>query len=164
MKNEATSEVAIRDATVGDVESIVDFNYRLAAESEDKTLDRDLLRKGVQRGFSRTELCRYFIAEVDGKPAGMTMLTYELTDWQDGVIWWLQSVYVYPQYRKRGVFRTIFQHIEGLGRSDPDARTLCLYVKTHNLGALKTYKSMGMVDGNYEVLEYELSESAGRTS
>jgi GNAT superfamily N-acetyltransferase len=149
----------VRDATTNDVEYIVDFNCRLAVESEDKTLDRDLLAKGVHRGFRRPELCRYFIAEVDGEPAGMTMLTYELTDWQDGVVWWLQSVYVYPRHRERGVFRAIFQHIEKLAQSDPDARALNLYVKSNNLGALKTYQAMGMVDGNYEVLEYGLSDT-----
>jgi ribosomal protein S18 acetylase RimI-like enzyme len=156
------SGVVIRDATTGDIEYIVDFNYRLAVESENKILDRGVLTEGVHRGFGRPELCRYFVAEVDGNPAGMTMVTYELTDWQDGVIWWLQSVYVYPQYRRHGVFRTIFRHVEKLAQSDPDARALNLYVKSDNDRALKTYQAMGMVDGKYEVLEYELPDTATR--
>ena len=156
MSSQPGSGVVVRDATVEDVESIVDFNYRLAAESERKILDRDVLTSGVRRGFGHPELCRYFIAEVNGDPAGMTMLTYELTDWQDGVIWWLQSVFVRPRYRKSGVFRSVYDHIKALALASPDARALALYVKRYNQRAIETYKAMGMVDGDYDVMEYDL--------
>ncbi len=160
MTDRSPSRVTVRDAKIEDLEYIVDFNHRLAAESEDKILDREVLAAGVRRGFEHRELCRYFIAEVAGQPAGMTMLTYELTDWQDGVIWWLQSVYVHPQYRRLGVFREIFSHVKKLALNHPDARALALYCKKDNHRALKTYESMGMVNGNYEVLEYEWSAEA----
>lgn len=148
--------VVIRDATPEDTAHIVDFNYRLAAESESKILDREVLTRGVRRGFSCPELCRYFIAEVGGDPAGMTMVTYELTDWRDGVIWWLQSIFVRPRYRRHGVFRAIYDHIKELAIADPDARTLALYVKKYNRRAIDTYKAMGMTDGDYYVMEYKI--------
>ena len=151
-----TGFVVVRDATADDAESIVDFNYRLAAESERKILDREVLSRGVGRGFDHPGLCRYFIAEVDGEPAGMTMLTYELTDWKDGVIWWLQSVFVRPRFRKSGVFRAIFAHIKTLAQTDPDARALALYVKRYNQRAIEVYTAVGMNDGNYHVMEYDV--------
>jgi GNAT superfamily N-acetyltransferase len=145
----------VRDATESDIDFIVDCNCRLGIETEDKTLDRDLLTTGVRRGFSHPELCRYFIAEVDGRPAGMTMLTYELTDWRDGVIWWLQSVYVLEDFRNLGVFRIVYHHIETLAKRSPDARALRLYVRSDNERARKTYEAMGMTHAGYEVFEQE---------
>jgi GNAT superfamily N-acetyltransferase len=148
--------VVVRDATAEDTEHIVDFNHRLAAESERKILDREILARGVRRGFDHPELCRYFIAEVDGEPAGMTMLTYELTDWKDGVIWWLQSVFVRPRFRKSGVFRAIYAHIRALAQASPDARALALYVKRYNQRAVEVYKAVGMSDGDYDVMECDI--------
>ena len=156
MTSPSDFSVVVRDATPDDVDHIVDFNYRLAAESESKILDREVLTRGVHRGFSRPELCRYFIAEVNGEPAGMTMLTYELTDWRDGVIWWLQSVFVRPRYRRYGVFRAIYDHIKALALAGPETRALALYVKRYNQRAVDTYKALGMTDGDYYVLEYEI--------
>jgi len=147
--------VAVRNAVAQDADFIVDCNIALAEESENKRLDREVLSRGVRRGFAQPGLARYFIAECDGERAGTTMLTYELTDWRDGVVWWLQSVYVLPAYRKRGVFRAIYRHIERLARQDPDARGLRLYVLEDNTRALRTYEAMGMSASGYLVYEHD---------
>lgn len=151
--------VVVRDATTRDIEHIADYNCRLAIETENKTLDRDTLVNGVTEGLRRPELCRYFMAEVDGNPAGTTMVTYEFTDWRKGVIWWLQSVYVPIEYRKRGVFTAIYRHIETLARNHPEVRALRLYVRSDNHRAIETYKAMGMVHAGYEVFETDWSEA-----
>ena len=146
-------EIVVRDATPDDSEFIADCNCRLAEESEHKTLDRLVLDSGIRRGMGNPAMCRYFVAEVNGRRAGMTMLTYELTDWRDGVIWWLQSVYVFEEFRHRGVFRALYDHIERLARRSPEVRGLRLYVRTDNERAVKTYRAMGMEPTGYEVLE-----------
>jgi len=158
-----SSSVVVRDATPSDVEIIVDFNCQLASETEDKILDRSLIARGVSGGLARPELCRYFVAEVDGHPAGTTMVTYELTDWRDGVIWWLQSVYVDQEFRRRGVFRALYDHIAGLARSTPEARGLRLYVKEDNARAQQTYQSMGMHSSGYLVFEHDWSQEGRDT-
>lgn len=151
----AQSSIRVRDAAADDADFIVDCNVALAEESEGKSLDRPVLAQGVRMGLARPGLARYFIAECDGRRVGTTMLTYELTDWRNGVLWWLQSVYVLPDFRQRGVFRAIYGHIERLAREDPEARGLRLYVLSENRRALRTYEAMGMSDSGYVVYEHD---------
>jgi ribosomal protein S18 acetylase RimI-like enzyme len=153
MNTSANPSIAVRDATMDDVEFMADCNRRLAVETEDKSLDREVLAAGIRRGLTTPALCRYFIAEVGGRPAGTTMLTYELTDWRDGIIWWLQSVYVLPEFRNIGVFQHVYSHIETLARRSPDVRALRLYVRGDNERAKRAYRAMGMASAGYEVLE-----------
>ena len=83
------------------------------------------------------------------------MITYEWSDWRNGVIWWIQSVYVFPEYRKQGVFRTLFKHIENLVRADPQVKALRLYVMQNNNTGQRTYHNLGMNDSGYIVFEKE---------
>ena len=154
-------DINVRDATVADIDAIVTYNQRLAEESEGKTLDPAVLAAGVRRGFNSPAMCRYFVAEADGRVVGTTMLTYELTDWRDGVIWWLQSVFIEPEHRRHGVFRAIYRHIEELARAHPDVRALRLYVHHDNARAMRTYESMGMEKAGYELYEHDWSGSVG---
>jgi GNAT superfamily N-acetyltransferase len=149
--------VTVRDATESDIDTIIRCNQRLAEETEGKQLDPAVISAGVRRGFGSPEMCRYFVAEVDGRVVGTTMLTYELTDWRDGVIWWLQSVFIEPEHRRHGVFRAIYRHIEALARDHPDVRGLRLYVHRSNARAMKTYESVGMEKAGYEVYEHDWS-------
>jgi len=151
--------VTVRDATPADIEAIVGYNQRLADETEGKALDPAVIGAGVRRGFACPEMCRYFVAEADGRVIGTTMLTYELTDWRDGVIWWLQSVFIEPEFRRHGVFRAIYRHIESLARRHPDVRGLRLYVHRDNARAMKTYEALGMDKAGYELYEHDWSGS-----
>jgi GNAT superfamily N-acetyltransferase len=150
-------KITIRDANELDLSVLVDFNRRLALESEGKVLDDPTLTAGVRRGLAHPELCRYFVAQADGRTVGSTMVTFELTDWRDGVLWWLQSVYVEPAARRHGVFRAIYRHIEAVARADRDVRGLRLYVHRLNQPAQKTYAAVGMSKAEYEVFEFDWS-------
>ena len=151
------STVTIRSARADDLTQIVDFNLRLAEESEGKKLDEAVLSKGVQRALASPEMCRYFMAEVSGEVAGQTMITFELTDWRDGVLWWLQSVYVRPEFRKIGALKALFRHIATLAKETPDVRGLRLYVEQGNSRAQRVYEQMGMQPGGYLVYEQDWS-------
>ncbi len=155
--SDSSPPVVVRDATPDDADFIVECNLRLAEESEHRRLDRAVLERGVRRGLASRELARYFVAEVDGRPVGTTMITYELTDWRCGVIWWLQSVFVVPEMRRRGVFRALYDHIARCARADADVRALRLYVHRANERALATYLALGMQRSGYEVLEHDWS-------
>jgi ribosomal protein S18 acetylase RimI-like enzyme len=143
----------VRDALPADAGHITRFNVALAQESEGKALDETVLRRGVERALARPALCRYFMAEIDREVVGQTMLTYEWSDWRDGVIWWIQSVYVLPEARRRGVFRALFDHIERLSRETPDVAALRLYVERDNERARRTYATLGMEQTGYLVYE-----------
>ena len=149
--------IKIRDAHPADAALIADFNARLAWESEGKRLDPDVIARGVSYALQKPELCRYFLAEIEGQVVGQTMITYELTDWRAGILWWIQSVYVVPEFRRGGVFRALFEHIHALAKRTDDVRGLRLYVEQHNAKALATYQRLGMTPTGH--LLYELDWS-----
>lgn len=154
-----STSITIRSARPDDLPLIVEFNLRLAEESEGKKLDGNVLRSGVQRALDSPQMCRYFMAEINGEVAGQTMITLELTDWRDGVLWWLQSVYVRPEFRKLGVFKALFQHIAALARQTQHVRGLRLYVEQGNARAQRVYEQMGMQPGGYIVYEQDWSRT-----
>jgi len=153
--------IHIRDALPGDAAVIADFNGRLAWASEAKRLDPAVIGRGVQLALEKPELCRYFLAEVEGRIAGQTMITYEWSDWRAGVFWWIQSVYVVAEYRQRGVFRALFQHIRELAKSTPEVCGLRLYVEAHNAPALATYRRLGMTPTGHLLYEIDWTEAIG---
>ena len=143
----------VRRATPADTELIVDFNRLLARESEGKELDPDLLRAGVAAGLADPAKALYFVAEEAGTVVGQMMITTEWSDWRNGWFWWIQSVYVRPEARQRGVFRALYEHVGQLARTDPTVIGLRLYVDRENHAAQQTYQRLGMEWTNYLVLE-----------
>ena len=145
--------VQIRDANAGDHAAIVEFSLRLAAETEGKTLDLDVLGAGVATALAEPERLRFWVAELDGRVVGQAAITREWSDWRNGWIWWLQSVYVAADARGQGVFRHIYGHIRRVARSEPDVLGLRLYVEEANLAAQATYRALGINPGGYHVYE-----------
>ena len=145
-------DILIRNAEATDWATIAEFNRALAAETEDKELDWDILVAGVRRLLDDTAKGRYFIAEVEGRIVGTTMITYEWSDWRDGWIWWIQSVYVHPDFRGQKVFSRLYRHIETLAEAEA-VRAVRLYVLTSNERARATYLKLGMHESGYTVLE-----------
>lgn len=152
-----TAELSIRDAKLDDLPTIVDFNSRLAWETEHKRLDPETIRRGVERALTKPELCRYFVAESAGEVVGQAMVTFELTDWRDGVLWWFQSVYVRDTHRGQGVFRALFDHILSLAQANPDVRGLRLYVEGDNSRAQRVYEQLAMRPSGHVVYERDWS-------
>jgi GNAT superfamily N-acetyltransferase len=151
--------VVVRDAQPRDHAVIVDFNARLAAESEGKQLDPALLARGVARALAEPDRLRYWVAEardVTGgarSVVGQAAVTREWSDWRNGWIWWFQSVYVHPDYRRRGVFRALHEQIRSAARAAGDVIGLRLYVENDNIKAQRTYEALGLEPGGYQVLE-----------
>ena len=145
--------VAIRRATSCDLDVVVDFNRRLAEESEGKVLDVAVLTAGVVQALADPQKALYFLAEDAGRVVGQTMITTEWSDWRNGWFWWIQSVYVRPEARRRGIFRALFEHISKAARQDSSVIGLRLYVDHQNHAAQETYRSMGMIEAGYFVLE-----------
>jgi len=156
--SEANGTIEVREATVEDVDTIAQFNSNMALETEGKQLDATVLRSGVERGLGRPDLCRFFVAEHSGKPVGQAMITYELSEWRDGMFWWFQSVYVHAEYRRRGIFRALYHHIESLAKDTPDVCGLRLYVEKSNQRAMDVYGRLGMDDAGYTVYESDWSK------
>jgi GNAT superfamily N-acetyltransferase len=146
--------VLVRDARPDDRAAIVEFNARLALETESKALDRDVLDRGVAAALADPDRLRYWVAEAPGgRVVGQAAVTREWSDWRNGWLWWFQSVYVAPDHRGRGVFRALFGHIRRDARGRPDVIGLRLYVESENLDAQRTYRAVGMRPGGYLVFE-----------
>lgn len=129
------------------------FNERLAVETEDKTLDPDVLRRGVRQALVDVRRARYFVAEIGERVVGQLMLTMEWSDWRNGDIWWLQSVYVHADHRRTGIFRRLLEHVREEARLDPSVVGLRLYVEDGNEVARRTYGELGFRPGGYSVME-----------
>jgi len=154
----------IRDAVPADARLAARWNAAMALETEHKALDGDRVEAGVAAGIADPAAARYFIAMDDaavagretlGIPVGMLMLTREWSDWRNGEWWWIQSVYVPPEHRRRGIYAALHRHVEALARSTPGVVGLRLYVERGNARAQETYAALGMVDAGYAVFEQE---------
>jgi len=149
--------IQIRSATPDDFEVVTTYNIAMALETENKTLDPESAKSGAQAGLSDAARALYFIAEVDGKVAGQTMVTVEWSDWRNGFFWWIQSVYVDSSYRRRGVFRRLYDHIRDEAKNRGDVCGLRLYAHRGNNRAIDTYRKLGMIQTEYVMLEEEWS-------
>ena len=143
----------IRDATLADLEFIAAANLALAQETEGQVLDPVLLAPGVRAVLEEPGRGHYYLAEVDGRPVGQLMTTYEWSDWRNGVFLWIQSVYVLPEYRGSGAFRALFGNLLALARADSRICGIRLYVDRNNAQALQVYERFGMHRSNYDVME-----------
>ena len=143
----------VRRALPADAPTIVEFNRRLALETEGKTLDPAILSRGVAAGLADPHKARYFVAEEDGTVVGQLMMTTEWSDWRDGWMWWIQSVYVRADWRRRGVFRLLYEHVYASALHDPAVIGIRLYVEHDNHDAQQTYLKLGLERTGYLVLE-----------
>jgi len=149
----------VRRAAHSDVPTLIAFNAAMAWETENKTLDPTILRQGVEAIFDDLHKGAYFIAEVGSKIAGQLMITTEWSDWRNGTFWWIQSVYVAPEFRRRGVYRRLHDHIFKLARQDRGVCGLRLYVDKGNQPAKATYDDLGMKPTHYDFYEVDFSHS-----
>jgi ribosomal protein S18 acetylase RimI-like enzyme len=148
-------EISIRDATETDIEVLAEFNIAMALETEQKVLDPEVIRSGVRALFEDPQLGFYTLVMVDDQVAGSLMITTEWSDWRNGLFWWIQSVYVKPEFRRTGAFSLLYQHTRTQAADRPDVCGLRLYVEKENLRAQQTYLKMGMVETVYRLYEEE---------
>lgn len=145
--------LSIRRAGPADAAIVTEFNCLLAHESEGTTLDVAVVGPGVAAGLADPNKSVYFLAEEDGVAIGQIMFTTEWSDWRNGWFWWIQSVYVRPQARRRGIFRALFEHVHQAARADAEVIGLRLYVERENHIAQETYRRLGMDAAGYLVFE-----------
>ena len=154
-------QIKIRQATVSDAAVIAEFNRRLALETEGLRLDPAQVEAGVAALLRDRSKGIYYVAEAAGQVVGQLMITYEWSDWRNGNLWWIQSVYVKEEFRRAGVFRRLFEHLGAVAREQKDVRALRLYMHADNLRARQSYERLGMKDTRYQVYELELTREQG---
>ena len=155
-------DIVVREAVPNDGPIIAEFNSRMAVETEDRVLDSGLIGPGVAALIDDSTKGGYWLAEHDGVAIGQIMVTYEWSDWRNGMLWWIQSVYIAQENRRQGVFSTLYRHVESLARAADDVCGLRLYVENKNTRAQETYLALGMIRPGYQVMEIDFSKEKER--
>ena len=147
--------IRIREASTSDLDQIVGFQLNMAMETESLLLDKLVVEKGVSAVFEDHTKGTYFVADSNGMVVGSLLTTYEWSDWRNGRVLWIQSVYVLPDYRGQGIYKKLYKHIKSLVKShELDFRGIRLYVDKTNENAQKVYEKLGMENHHYELYEW----------
>ena len=144
----------IRQATSKDIPNLLDFQLKMALETENITLEISELTLGVNRLFKDPARGRYYVAEENQEVIGCLMTTSEWSDWRNGTVLWIQSVYVPKEHRGKGVYKKMYDHVKQLVQGDPDLKGIRLYVDKTNEVAQQAYKKIGMNGEHYTVFEW----------
>lgn len=145
--------VLIRAARATDASVIARFNRDMAFETERRKLSPPRVLRGVKALLADPAKGTYYVAESGGEVIGQLLITYEWSDWRNGNFWWIQSVFVAPKLRGRGVFKALHAHIERLARKRKDVCGVRLYVDGHNRKAKEVYARLGLKPTHYELWE-----------
>jgi ribosomal protein S18 acetylase RimI-like enzyme len=146
-------EINIRVAKLQDVTSLVKFNQLMAWETEQKKLDEDILSTGVSALIVDDNKGFYLVAEQNDEVVGSLMVTTEWSDWRNAVFWWVQSVYITPDFRRQGIYAQLYAQVKALAEQQQNVCGFRLYVEKENLIAQKTYESLGMHPTHYLMYE-----------
>lgn len=144
--------ISIRSATLSDAETLMQFNCNMAMETEGKTLDKAIVLPAVKAVFDDPSNGFYLLAEVDEVAAGSLMVTYEWSDWRNYNIWWIQSVYVGINYRRKGIYKALYNEVKNRAIA-AGVKTIRLYVEKENTNAQLTYEALGMQQSPYLMYE-----------
>ena len=145
--------LSVRKGELRDARAIAAFNQAMALETEHRALVPELIAGGVQRLLSDPGLGFYVVAEHEGQVVACLMVTNEWSDWRNSLFWWIQSVYVQAPWRRRGVYRRLYDFVRELAARDPAICGFRLYVEKDNVTAQRTYASLGMAATDYLMYE-----------
>ncbi|MHC5011849.1 MAG: GNAT family N-acetyltransferase [Planctomycetota bacterium] len=143
----------IRGATLDDADVLARFNGEMARETEAKHLDPAVVADGVRTLLGDPTSGFYLVAETDGDVVGSLMVTSEWSDWRNGHFWWVQSVYVAPAHRRRGVYRRLYAAVKERATVQGGVCGIRLYVEAGNEAARDAYERLGMTRTNYRLYE-----------
>jgi GNAT superfamily N-acetyltransferase len=148
------TDILIRPARPEDAPAVVDFQLRLAKETEDLELDHPTVTAGVAAGMADPNKAVYYVAERGGRIVGGLMTTFEWSDWRNGLILWIQSVYVIAEERGRGTYRALYEYLKRRVEEDPGLKGIRLYVDKRNTAAQQVYARLGMNGEHYATFEW----------
>lgn len=147
-------EVRIRPARREDSAAIIDFQVRMARETEGMELDLPTVTRGVQAVFDDPARGEYWVAESGGRMVGSLLTTYEWSDWRNGTVIWIQSVYVPLELRRSGIYRRLYEHLRERVLASPGLMGIRLYTDRRNAAAQRVYERLGMSREHYEMFEW----------
>ncbi len=148
----------IRKATSNNILDIVEFQVAMAKETENLKLNPRTVLEGVKTVFNHSEIGHYIVVEENNKIIACTLILKEWSDWRAKSILWIHSLYVLPQFRKRGIFKKIYEYLKNNVETSEELGGLRLYVDKKNVPAQKAYEAVGMTSEHYALYEWLKSE------
>ena len=163
--NDVPRTFRIRKASIADADTLISYQSRMAKETEGIDLDQVALTRGVRIPLEREGVAQYFVAEredtAEVPPSAdhpiviaMLMLTSEWSDWRGGTMYWIQSVYTHPNYRRKGAYTQLYRHLQQMVMADEFAVGLRLYVEEENEAARRMYEGLGMQREHYNMMKW----------
>ena len=149
-------DLTITQGKASDIDTIVRFQADMAMESEGSMLDMDRLTLGVSSAINDEQKGIYLVARANDTPIGSLMLTREWSDWNNQWYWWIQSVYVMPEYRKKGVYKAMYATLKDMAQENGVSQ-IRLYADRTNLSAQEVYQRLGMRESHYLMFEETIS-------
>ena len=146
--------IEVRKAERSDIETMARFQVAMAAETEDVELSFDTLCEGMESVYDNPSRGEYYVAEYEGRVVGSLMITYEWSEWRNKNIYWIQSVYVVPEARGMGIYKSLYEHVKIQVEKDPALGGIRLYVHNSNTNAQKVYSKLGMSGESYRIFEW----------
>jgi ribosomal protein S18 acetylase RimI-like enzyme len=148
-------EWTVRLGRLDDIEHLVAFSQAMALETEGRQLEEDRLQRGTRALLNSTVHGFFLVAEqpLTHQVVGQLMITYEWSDWRNAAFWWIQSVYVDPAWRRKGVFRKMHAKVLERAKADPGVCGVRLYVESENSVAQDVYRRVGLKPSSYSVFE-----------
>jgi ribosomal protein S18 acetylase RimI-like enzyme len=146
--------IKIRPGLLFDIQVIADYQIKMALETENMKLDPPTVELGVSAVFDDPSKGKYWLAESNGEVVGCLLTIPEWSDWRNGTVLWIHSVYVHPNYRKGGVYKSLYGHLKKMVEDSKEYRGLRLYVDKTNEPAQKVYEALGMSGEHYHLYEW----------
>jgi ribosomal protein S18 acetylase RimI-like enzyme len=146
--------VNIRPGLFYDTEQLAELQVKMAWETEQLKLDPPTVRQGVQAVIDDPSKGKYWVVEDKGKIVSCLLTVYEWSDWRNGIILWIHSVYTLPEYRGQGLYKKLYAHVQSLVQNDSHYKGIRLYVDKRNTGAQAVYEKLGMNGEHYQLYEW----------
>lgn len=146
--------IEIRKGKLSDSERIVELQLQMARETEGLELDRRVVSEGVRGVFEEPARGTYWVAEEKGNVLGVLLAIPEWSDWRNGTVLWIHSLYINPEARGQGVFKKLYLNLKKQVERSPKLMGLRLYVDKRNKSAQEVYEKLGMNKHHYELYEW----------
>ena len=144
----------IRKAKFKELETIVEFQFLMAKETEGIDLDKEIVFKGVEAVFEDIGKGSYYVTEENEEILACLLITPEWSEWRNGTVYWIQSVYVKSEHRGKGIFKAMYDYIKTMVLEDSDLKGIRLYVEKENVKAQAVYEKIGMTAEHYKLYEW----------
>jgi GNAT superfamily N-acetyltransferase len=144
----------INFSSIDNLETITKFQVKMALETENLILDQDTVRKGVRAVFEDSTKGRYLVAASDNKVVASLLIMPEWSDWRNGTVYWIHSVYVTPEFRGKKIYSKMYEFLKEMVTNSTDIKGLRLYVDKTNIKAQKVYEALGMTKEHYDLYEF----------